>query len=86
MSAYFWLCWVFVAVWAFLWLWRGGLRSSLVALPGLLTAVASLAVEHGLQARGLRSCGSWAPEHRLSSCGPQAYLLRGMPGSSWIRA
>ena len=31
-----------------------------------------------------RSCGSWALEHRLNSCGPQAYLLRGMrdlPGS-----
>ena len=35
---YFWLCWVFIAA-------RG---LSLVAASGLLTAVASLAVEHGL--------------------------------------
>ena len=40
---------------------------SLVEVRGLLTAVSSLAVEHGLwgtpasaaAARGLRSCGSW---------------------------
>ena len=24
------------------------------------------------------SCGAWAPEHRLSSCGPRAQLLRSM--------
>ena len=35
---YFWLCWVFVAV----------SRLSPVAASGLLIAVASLAVEHGL--------------------------------------
>ena len=29
-------------------------------------------------ARGLGSCGSWALERRLSSCGAQAYLLCGM--------
>ena len=29
-------------------------------------------------ARGLSSCGSWALEHRLSSCGALAQLLRGM--------
>ena len=29
-------------------------------------------------ARGLSSCGSRAPEHRLSSCGAGAQLLRGM--------
>ena len=34
---------------------------------------ASVVVAHGLS-----SCGSWAPEHRLSSCGARAYLLRGM--------
>ena len=28
--------------------------------------------------RGLSSCGSWGPEHRLSSCGARAQLLRGM--------
>ena len=31
------------------------------------TAVASPAAEHGLQAHGLSSCGSQAPERRLSS-------------------
>ena len=35
-------------------------------------------MEHGLQARGLSSCGLWALEHRLSSCGAQAQLLHGM--------
>ena len=49
-----------------------------VAVRGLLTAVASLVVEHGLQARGLSSCGSWALERRLSSFDTRAQLLRGM--------
>ena len=44
-----------------------------VAVRGLLIAVASLVAEHGLS-----SCGSWALECRLSSCGARAYLLRGM--------
>ena len=46
--------------------------------------LASLAVELRLQVHGLRSCGSRALERRLSSCGLQAYLLRGirdLPGS-----
>ena len=29
-------------------------------------------------ARGLSSCGLWALEHRLSSCGARAQLLRSM--------
>ena len=57
-----------------------------IAVCGLLIAVASLVAEHRLWsaqasvdvARGLHSCGLWALEHRLSSCGAQAYLLRGM--------
>ena len=62
---FFWLCWVFVSV-------RG---LSLVAAigghsssrwRGPLTITASLVAEHRLQAR------------RLSSCGSQAQLLRGM--------
>ena len=61
--------------------------ATLLAVCGLLTAVASLVEEHGLQAHGLQqlkqtgfsSCGSWALECRLSSCGTkQAQLLRGM--------
>ena len=34
---------------------------------------ASVVVAHGLS-----SCGSWALERRLSSCGARAWLLRGM--------
>ena len=49
---------------------------SLAVACGLLTAVASLAAVHGVQgvrvsgvaAHGLSSFGSWALEHRLSSC------------------
>ena len=32
----------------------------------------------GSRRAGFSSCGSWALESRLSSCGTQAYLLRGM--------
>ena len=46
-----------------------------VAVCGLLIAVASLVAEHTLQARGLSSCGSWALELRLSSCGVRAQLF-----------
>ena len=49
-----------------------------IAVHGLLIAVASLVVEHGLQACGLSSCGSRALERRLGSCGTWAQLLRGM--------
>ena len=51
-----------------------------VVLCGLLITGVSLAVQHGLWdtqasvavARGLRTCGSWALGHRLSSCGARA--------------
>ena len=49
-----------------------------VAVHGLLIAVASLVAEHGLQACSLSSCGSQAPECRLSSRGARASLLCGM--------
>ena len=49
-----------------------------VAVHGLLTAVDSLVVEHGLQAHGLSRCDSRAPECRLSSCGTWASLLCSM--------
>ena len=77
-----------------------------IVVGGLLIVVASLVVEHGLQAhrlqqlqhtmsvvmacgpqsawvsvvvvRGLSSCGAWALERRLSSCGARAQLLCGM--------
>ena len=47
------------------------------AVRGILIVVASL-VEHGLQARGLSSCGSRALERRLSSCRAWAQLLHSM--------
>ena len=56
-----------------------------VVVRGPLIAVASIAAEHRLSAHGLSahgpqqlwhmgfsSCGSWALEHRLSSCGSRA--------------
>ena len=43
-----------------------------IAVRKLLIGVASLVAEHGLQVRGLRSCGLRALEHRLSSCGAWA--------------
>ena len=51
---------------------------SLVVVPGLLVAAASLAMEHGPQGpqasgvaqHGLRSCGSQAVEHRLDGVVP----------------
>ena len=56
------------------------------AVCRLLAALASPVADHGLQstqasvvvARGLRTCGSQAPERRLGSCGTWAWLLRGM--------
>ena len=71
---YFWLCWVFVAVQAFLQLQRAEatlwLRCTGFSLQWLL-----LLWSLGSGACGLSSCGSWAREHRLSSCGAQAVLL-----------
>ena len=46
-----------------------------VAVHGLLLAVASVVMEHGLmgsRCAGFSSCGSWDLEHRLSSCGARA--------------
>ena len=62
---------------------RGGYP--LVAVCGLLIRVASLAVERGCRARGLRSCGSWAPEHRLDSCGTRGLVALRKEGSSQTR-
>ena len=45
---------------------------SLVAVRGLLIAMASLVAEHRLSGTWLSSCGSWVPELGLSSCGAQA--------------
>ena len=82
---YFWLCWVFVAA----------CRLSLVVAsrgyPSLQCVGFSLRWLLLLRSMGSRcksfsSCGLWAIECRLSSCGSRASLLRGMwdlpgPGS-----
>ena len=89
---YFWLCWgLCCCARAFSSCVEQGLL--FVAVHRLLIAVASHAAEHGLQVcrlqqmwcvvsvvmvYGLSSCGSWALEHKLSSCGAQAQLLHGM--------
>ena len=59
---------------------------SVAAVRGLLSAEVSLVVEHGLwgarasavAAHSSVVCTSWALQHRLSSCGPQAKLPCGM--------
>ena len=74
----FWLCWVFIAVRAFLTVASGS--SPLAAVHGLLIVVASLVSEHRLSgaqasvvaALGLSGCGSRALERRLNSCGARA--------------
>ena len=74
---YFWLRWVFVAA----------RRPSLVAVgsgysllrcAGFSLRWLLLLQSPGSRRMGFSSCGSWAPECRLSSCGARASLLRGM--------
>ena len=55
---------------------KGGLL--FVVVRGLLVAVASLVAEHKPLVDRLSSCGSWAPECGLSSCGAGAQLFRSM--------
>ena len=74
----FWLCWVFIAVWAFF-LVVAGRGFSLLLVCGLFIVVASPDSEHRLQgarasaaaACGLSNCGSRVLEHRLNSRGAQ---------------
>ena len=72
-----WLHWVFVADFSLVAKSRG---NSVVEVLGLLIAVVSLVVEHGLQAvqASFSSCSSPALEHRLNSCGTWVQLLCGM--------
>ena len=74
---YFWLCWAFVAAWAFPQLWRVGASLQLWCL----------AFHHGgfsccraLGHVGFSSCSSWALEPRLNSWVTQAQLLCSMWG------
>ena len=43
-----------------------------IAVRGPLTVAASPIAEHRLQMHRLSSCGSWALERRISSCGARA--------------
>ena len=73
----FWLCWVFVAAHS-LCLVVASRGYSPVVVCGLLTALASFAMEHGLRSMGsgaLSGCSYWALGRGLSSCGPWAELL-----------
>ena len=83
----FWLCWVFVATWAFL--FAESRTDSLVRRMGFPLTWLFLLQNMGVQASatvapGLSGCGSWAPQNRLKSWGTQALLLCsmwGLPGS-----
>ena len=73
---YFWLHWVFVAACGLFFscsAWAshcGGFSCCGARAVGARASVVA--------ARGLSSCGTWALECRLSSCGTRAQLLRGM--------
>ena len=73
---YFCLHWVFVAS-------RGlslvAVSFLFVVVRGLLAVGASPVAEHKLWADRLSSCGAWAPERGVSSCGAGAQLFR----SAW---
>ena len=73
----FWLSWVFVAArrLSLVVVSRGysSLRCTGFSLRWLL-----LLWSTGSKRAGFSSCGSWALERRLSSCGARAQLLRGM--------
>ena len=66
---YLWLCWVFVAARALLWLWRA---EATAAVRRLLTAMSPLAVGCGLLTCGLWGTGAVVVAHGLSyptACG-----------------
>ena len=46
-----------------------------MVVRGLLMVMASLVAEPGLYGMWASSCGSWAPEHRLSSYGAWAEVF-----------
>ena len=81
---FFWLRWVFVAVRRFSLVAASGGYSSLwctcFSLQWLLLLRSTGSRRTGFSScgAGLSSCGSWALERRLSSCGARAQLLRSM--------
>ena len=74
---YFWLHWVFVAVRGLSLVAESGGSSSL-RCAGFSLRWLLLLRSMGSRHAGFSSCGSRALEHRLSSCGARAWLLRGM--------
>ena len=86
---YLWLCWVFTATQAFSGCGEWGLLFSCgtqVSHCSDFSCCRAQALRHMSFSRGVwvNNCGSWALEHRLSSCGVWALLLCGMwdlPGS-----
>ena len=56
----------------------GGWGILFVAMHGLLIRWLLLLRSTGSRLVGFSSCGSWALERRLSSCGTRAYLFRSM--------
>ena len=74
---YFWLCWVFVAVRGLSLVAASGGYSSLQCTGFSLGWLLLLQSMGSRRACGLSSCGSWALEHRLSSCGTLVSLLFG---------
>ena len=73
----FWLRWVFVAVLVLSLVAASGGYSSL-RCAGFSLQWLLLLWSTGSRRVGFSSCGSWALEHRLSSCEAWALLLRGM--------
>ena len=72
-----WLCWVFVAVQASLQLWRAGATVCCNVQASHCSGFSCCgAWASAVAARGLSSCGSLTPEHRLNSCRAQAQLLQ----------
>ena len=51
---------------------------SLVAVCGLLICSGFSCGAWALEWVGFSSCGSWAPEHKLNSCGARSWLPLGM--------
>ena len=74
---YVWLHWVFVAVHGLSLIVASGGYSSL-RCAGFSLRWLLLLRSTGSRHAGFSSCGSWAVERRLSSCGTQAQLLCGM--------
>ena len=68
---YFWLCWVFVATHGLSLVAASGGCSSLWSV-GFSLWWLLLLQSTGSRRRGFSSCGTWALERRLSSCGARA--------------